>query len=115
MFFPLLTAHLSDPEAERLAAEVAKVAPRKGISWLMGGVEYAMTKDEASIPRVLPQAGRVAAAGVPEDLPQELRRPRRGYHDAGADVNPSSCPMGHDGHRQEHGTRPASTRERGSP
>jgi hemerythrin-like domain-containing protein len=48
IFFPLLDQHMPDAEAERLAAQVAKSAPRKGISWLMGGVQYAMTDSEAA-------------------------------------------------------------------
>jgi len=37
---------MPDDESERLAAELAKKSPRKGISWLMGGVEYGMTKEQ---------------------------------------------------------------------
>jgi hemerythrin-like domain-containing protein len=48
IFFPLLTQYMPDDEAERFAAELAKKAPRKGITWLMGGVEYGMTKEQAS-------------------------------------------------------------------
>jgi hemerythrin-like domain-containing protein len=48
VFFPLLTQYLPDSENERLAAQLAKKAPRKGISWLMGGVEYGMTKEEST-------------------------------------------------------------------
>ncbi len=39
---------MPDDESERLAGELAKKAPRKGISWLMGGVEYGMTKEESA-------------------------------------------------------------------
>lgn len=48
IFFPLLDRYMPDEESHRLAAELAKKAPRKGISWLMGGVEYGMTKEQAS-------------------------------------------------------------------
>jgi hemerythrin-like domain-containing protein len=48
IFFPLLTQYMPDDESERLAAELAKKAPRKGISWLMGGVEYGMTKEQST-------------------------------------------------------------------
>jgi hemerythrin-like domain-containing protein len=48
VFFPLLTQYMPDDESERLAVELAKAAPRKGISWLMGGVEYGMTKEQAT-------------------------------------------------------------------
>lgn len=48
IFFPLLTKYMPDDESHRLAAEVAKKAPRKGISWLMGGVEYGMTKEQST-------------------------------------------------------------------
>jgi len=46
IFFPLLTQYMPDDENARLAAELAKKAPRKGISWLMGGAEYGMTTDQ---------------------------------------------------------------------
>ena len=48
IFFPLLSQYMPDDESERLANELAKKAPRKGISWLMGAVEYGMTKDQAT-------------------------------------------------------------------
>ena len=48
IFFPLLSQYMPDDESERLAAQLAKKAPRKGISWLMGGVEYGMTKEQAT-------------------------------------------------------------------
>jgi hemerythrin-like domain-containing protein len=48
IFFPLLNQYMPDDESERLAGELAKKAPRKGISWLMGGVEYGMTKEESA-------------------------------------------------------------------
>jgi Hemerythrin HHE cation binding domain len=48
IFFPLLTKYLPDAENEQLAAELAKKSPRKGISWLMGGVEYGMTAEQSS-------------------------------------------------------------------
>ncbi len=48
IFFPLLNRYMPDDESGRLAAELAKKAPRKGISWLMGGVGYAMTKEQST-------------------------------------------------------------------
>jgi hemerythrin-like domain-containing protein len=48
IFFPLLTQYMPDAENEQLAAELAKKAPRKGLSWLIGGVEYGMTPEQAS-------------------------------------------------------------------
>jgi len=48
IFFPLLAEFMPDDESERLAAELAKKAPRKGISWLMGGVEYGMTREQSA-------------------------------------------------------------------
>jgi hemerythrin-like domain-containing protein len=48
IFFPLLTEFMPDDESERLAAELAKKSPRKGISWLMGGVEYGMTSEQSA-------------------------------------------------------------------
>jgi len=48
IFFPMLTKYMSDDESERLAAEISKKAPRRGISWLMGGVEYGMTEEQAA-------------------------------------------------------------------
>jgi len=38
---------MPDDESERLANDLAKKAPRKGITWLMDIVEYGMTKDQA--------------------------------------------------------------------
>jgi hemerythrin-like domain-containing protein len=48
IFFPLLTQYMPDGESEQLAKELAKKAPRKGLSWLIGGVEYGMTPEQAS-------------------------------------------------------------------
>jgi hemerythrin-like domain-containing protein len=48
IFFPLLTRYMPDHESHRLAAELAKKAPREGLSWLMGGVEYGMTKAQST-------------------------------------------------------------------
>lgn len=48
IFFPLLAKYMPDAESDRLGAELAKKAPRKGISWLMGAVEYGMTKEQAT-------------------------------------------------------------------
>jgi hemerythrin-like domain-containing protein len=48
IFFPLLAQYMPDDESERIAAVLAKKAPRKGVSWLMGGVEYGMTKEQAT-------------------------------------------------------------------
>ncbi len=48
VFFPLLEQFMPDDESERLAAELAKKAPRKGLSWLMGGVEYGMTTEQST-------------------------------------------------------------------
>ncbi|MGH9029344.1 MAG: hemerythrin domain-containing protein [Acidimicrobiales bacterium] len=48
IFFPLLGKYLTDDEAKRIHKRVAKDAPRKGVSWLMGGVTYAMTPEEAT-------------------------------------------------------------------
>jgi hemerythrin-like domain-containing protein len=48
IFFPLLTQYMPDAENEQLAAELAKKSPRKGLSWLIGGVEYGMTPEQAS-------------------------------------------------------------------
>jgi hemerythrin-like domain-containing protein len=48
IFFPLLTQYMPDAESEQLAVVLAKKAPRKGLSWLMGGVEYGMTTEQAS-------------------------------------------------------------------
>jgi hemerythrin-like domain-containing protein len=48
IFFPLLTQYMPDAENEQLATELAKKAPRKGISWLIGGVEYGMTAEQSS-------------------------------------------------------------------
>ena len=48
IFFPLLAKYMPDAESERLGADLAKKTPRKGISWLMGAVEYGMTKEQAT-------------------------------------------------------------------
>jgi hemerythrin-like domain-containing protein len=48
IFFPLLAQYMPDEESERIAAVLAKKAPRKGISWLMGGVEYGMTREQST-------------------------------------------------------------------
>lgn len=48
VFFPLLTKYMPDAENERLAALLAKKAPRKGLSWLIGGVEYGMTREQST-------------------------------------------------------------------
>ena len=48
IFFPLLAQYMPDDESERIAVVLAKKAPRKGISWLMGGVEYGMTKEQSA-------------------------------------------------------------------
>jgi hypothetical protein len=48
IFFPLLTQYMPDAENEQLATELAKKAPRKGLSWLIGGVNYGMTPEQAS-------------------------------------------------------------------
>ncbi|MGH9008150.1 MAG: hemerythrin domain-containing protein, partial [Acidimicrobiales bacterium] len=48
VFFPLLQEHIPDAEAHKIAARVAKNAPRKGISWLFGGVKFAMTPAEGN-------------------------------------------------------------------
>ena len=48
IFFPLLAQYMPDDESNRIAAVLAKKAPRKGLSWLMGGVEYGMTKEQGT-------------------------------------------------------------------
>ena len=48
IFFPLLTQYMPDDENARLSAELAKKAPRKGVTWLMGGVQYGMTREQSS-------------------------------------------------------------------
>ena len=48
IFFSLLAQYMPDDESERIATVLAKRAPRKGISWLMGGVEYGMTREQAT-------------------------------------------------------------------
>jgi hemerythrin-like domain-containing protein len=48
VFFPLLTQFMPDEQCHRLTKEIAKKAPRQGLPWLMGGVEYGMTKAEAA-------------------------------------------------------------------
>jgi hypothetical protein len=47
IMFPLLEQYFSDAEAHAIAARVAKSAPRKGISWIVGGAQYGMTPAEA--------------------------------------------------------------------
>lgn len=60
VFFPLLAQYMPDDESERLAADLAKKAPRKGLSWLMGGVEYGMTEEQfRRVPGHLPEADPV--------------------------------------------------------
>ena len=48
IFFPLLAQYMPDDESEKIAAVLAKKAPRKGISWLMGGVEHGMTREQST-------------------------------------------------------------------
>jgi len=48
VFFPLLTQYMPDNENARLSAELAKKAPRKGVTWLMGGVKYGMTREQST-------------------------------------------------------------------
>jgi iron-sulfur cluster repair protein YtfE (RIC family) len=48
VFFPLLTKYMPDDQSAQLAAELAKKAPRRGLSWLMGGVRYGMTREQAT-------------------------------------------------------------------
>lgn len=48
IFFPLLTRYMPDDESERLTGELAKKAPRKGLSWLMGAVHYGMTTEQSA-------------------------------------------------------------------
>ena len=48
IFFPLLEKYMPDDQSAKLARELAKQAPRKGLSWLIGGVEYGMTSDQAT-------------------------------------------------------------------
>jgi hemerythrin-like domain-containing protein len=47
IIFPLLTRFVADNEAHAMATRAARNAPKKGASWLMGGVTYAMTPAEA--------------------------------------------------------------------
>jgi hemerythrin-like domain-containing protein len=47
VFFPLLEQYIANDEAHVIAKRVAKAAPRKGISWLMGATEYAMTPEQS--------------------------------------------------------------------
>jgi hemerythrin-like domain-containing protein len=47
IIFPLLEQYISDTEAHAMAARAARNAPKKGISWIIGGVTYAMTPPEA--------------------------------------------------------------------
>lgn len=56
IIFPLLTRYISDAEAHAMAARAARRAPKKGVSWLMGGVTYAMTPAEsANFLRTIPK------------------------------------------------------------
>jgi hemerythrin-like domain-containing protein len=48
IFFPLLTQYMPDDESEQLASVLSKKAPRKGLPWLMGGVEYGMTREQST-------------------------------------------------------------------
>jgi hemerythrin-like domain-containing protein len=48
VFFPLLDKYMPDDQAAMLAAELAKKAPRRGLSWLMGGVQYGMTPEQST-------------------------------------------------------------------
>ena len=48
VFFPLLSQYMPDDENARLSAELAKKAPRKGVTWLMGGVKYGMTREQST-------------------------------------------------------------------
>jgi hemerythrin-like domain-containing protein len=47
IFFPLLAQYMPEAEGRHLAAKLAKNAPREGLSWLIGGVEYGMTTQQA--------------------------------------------------------------------
>jgi hypothetical protein len=47
IIFPLLEQHISNADAHAMAARAARNAPKKGISWIMGGVTYGMTPLEA--------------------------------------------------------------------
>ena len=47
IIFPLLEAHVSNAQAHAIAGRAAKKAPKRGISWLIGGVVNAMTPAEA--------------------------------------------------------------------
>jgi len=46
IMFPMLEQYITDAEAHGIAARVARSAPKKGISWIMGGATYAMTAAE---------------------------------------------------------------------
>lgn len=48
VFFPLLTQYMPDDESHKLSITVGKKAPRQGVSWLMGGVQYGMTSDQSA-------------------------------------------------------------------
>jgi hemerythrin-like domain-containing protein len=48
IMFPMLEQYISDPEAHAIATRVARSAPKKGISWIMGGATYAMTPAETT-------------------------------------------------------------------
>jgi hemerythrin-like domain-containing protein len=47
IIFPLLERYMTNGEAHAISARVAKKAPKKGVSWLMGGVANGMTPAEA--------------------------------------------------------------------
>ncbi len=86
VFFPLLTKFMPDDQSERLAAELAKKAPRKGLSWLMGGVRYGMTEAESTeFLADLPEADPVDAPPHAAQVRQGLQCPRcRSRHSVAA-------------------------------
>jgi len=47
VMFPMLEQYISNEEAHAMATRAARTAPKKGISWLMGGIVYSMTPAEA--------------------------------------------------------------------
>jgi len=47
VIFPLLQQYISDHEAHAMAARASRKAPKKGVSWIMGGATYGMTPAEA--------------------------------------------------------------------
>jgi hemerythrin-like domain-containing protein len=85
IFFPLLEKYMPDAENELLAKELAKKAPRKGLPWLIGGVEYGMTQE---------QAGEFLA-GFPKPIqwmqPLLLRRYKKGCGVLGVDPTEPSA------------------------